>query len=114
MPVILGRTQEGRQEQAPAVRCESESFDGLETFRLLGEEHISHPVTVCGYGTANRGQQLVDRTPIIVESEGCGRDAGSIRRRFAGREADELGSSRPITPPASRDPSRSKQPATGL
>ena len=77
MPVIpFGRTQEGRQEQAPAVRCESESFDGLETFRLLGEEHGSHPVTVCGYGTANRGQQLVDRTPIIVESERCGRDSG--------------------------------------
>jgi hypothetical protein len=77
MPVIrFGHTQEGRQEQAPAVRCESESFDGLETFRLLGEEHGSRPVRVCGYGTANRGQQLVDRAPIIVESEGCGRDSG--------------------------------------
>ena len=33
MPVIpFGRTQEGRQEQAPAVRCESESFDGLERY----------------------------------------------------------------------------------
>jgi hypothetical protein len=47
MPVIrFGHRQEGRQEQAPAVRCESESFDGLETFRLLGEEHGSRPVTV--------------------------------------------------------------------
>lgn len=37
MPVIpFGRTQEGRHEQAPAVRCESESFNGLETFQAVG------------------------------------------------------------------------------
>ena len=75
MPVIrFGHTQEGRQEQAPAVRRSSHLMGSKRSAFLV--RNMVHARSRCGYGTANRGQQLVDRAPIVVESEGCGRDSG--------------------------------------
>jgi hypothetical protein len=66
MPVIpFGRTQEGRQEQAPAVRCESESFDGLETFQAVGLDLVD--------GNASQPSEFRAATPPLrsLRTQGC-------------------------------------------